>query len=149
MFRVGAYAFEVVDSFRYLGIPINGQGSVSTVLASIHQRAAVALAKLCEVVGALKWDTPWTRLVLFDVYVRSCLTFGAPVWAPQALRDHYPRPAPALEQLSVLHRRGLRLLTGIPVDIRVAVLHAATCRAPLSIPLGKAVWRYFARLDAG
>ncbi len=75
----------MVPVFRYLGIPLDQQARDVTMIQSIHARGAGALGKMCDVLGSLQWHTVWTRLVLFDVYVRSCLTFGAPVWAPRAL----------------------------------------------------------------
>jgi hypothetical protein len=85
-------------------------------------------------------------LVLFDVYVRSCLTFAAPVWAPLALVKAFPGEASGLSSLHVLHRRGLRAMMGAPHDVRNAVLYATACRAPLTLPLAKATWRYYQRL---
>ena len=94
----------------------------------------------------MHWDIVWTRLVLFDVYVRTCLLFGAPVWAPKPLVDMFPGESRDLQGLGVLHRRGLRQFMGAPADVRTAILHVASCRAPLALPLGKAVYRYYARL---
>jgi hypothetical protein len=84
--------------------------------------------------------------VLFDVYVRSCLTFAAPVWSPQALAGVFPRESQDLHCLHVLHRRGLRAMLGVARDVRNSVLHAVACRAPLTLPLAKATWRYFKRV---
>ena len=32
-----------------------------------------------------KWCVPWTKLVLFEVYVRSHMTFAAATWVPAYL----------------------------------------------------------------
>lgn len=88
----------------------------------------------------------WTRLVLLDVYVRSCLTFAAPVWAPKAILRTFPGEAHGLAPLYVLHRRGLRIMMGAPIDVRNGILYATSCRAPLTLQLAKAIWRYYHRL---
>lgn len=95
------------------------------------------------------WRVPWTRLVLFDVYVRSTLLFAAPVWAPGELAYTFPHETQGLRPLGLLYRRGLRLLANVPIDTRISVLHTVTCRPPLTLPMGKAVWRYYARLRGG
>ena len=47
------------------------------------------------------WNTPHTRLVLFDIYVRSVLQYGCPVWAPQLLLHPMGTEVPALRPLLV------------------------------------------------
>lgn len=89
-----------------------------------------------------------TRLTLLNVFVRSCLTFAAPVWAAKPLLASFPDGPRALHSLYVLYNRGLRLMMGAPLDTRVAILYASACMPPLTLPLAKSVWRYFARLDA-
>lgn len=109
-------------------------------------RAQIALSRLCDYIGTMGWQTPWTRLVLYDVYVRSVLLFAAPVWAPTELLGVFPDESPGLRPMGLLHRRGLRLLMGVPIDTRISVLHTVTCRPPLTLPMGKVVQRYFSRL---
>ncbi len=69
-------------------------GSTGRMVADISGRAHIALARLCEYVAMMGWSTPWTRLVLFDVYVRSTLTFAAPVWSPVGLGRDLPEEHP-------------------------------------------------------
>ena len=110
-------------------------------------RAAAAFSRLCGYLGVLGWSTPHTRLVLFDVYVRSTMLFAAPVWAPLAVGTTFPGESAALEALHVLYRRGLRLMVGAPCDTRTSVLYTITARPPLGLPLGKAMVRYYSRLE--
>jgi hypothetical protein len=57
---------------------------------------------------------PWTRLVLYDVYVRTLLTYGAPVWTPHYLDGVAdPQSRTPLGQLAVRYRQGLRALLGL------------------------------------
>ena len=93
------------------------------------------------------WTVPWTRLVLFGVYVRTHLTFGAATWCPAYLhpgaiaQGHTP-----LCQLAVEHRRALRTLTQSPADIRSSILFIATLQWPLEVALAKVTYRYYHRV---
>ena len=89
----------------------------------------------------------WTRLVLFDVMVRTHLTFAAATWAPAYLRlgEMAPRGTP-LGALSALHRRGLRVLAGVDIQVRVEVMLVVLVHWPLELLLAKAVWRYYCRV---
>jgi hypothetical protein len=70
-----------------------------------------SLARLCEFLGVQQWSTPWTRLVLYDVYVRTQMTFAAPVCDPAYLsRGLGLSGRGPLQDLAVQYRRGLRLL---------------------------------------
>ena len=60
----------------------------STICASFAEQACRSFGALCEFVGSQGWTTPWTRLVLHDVYVRTHMTFAAATWAPHYLRSH-------------------------------------------------------------
>lgn len=145
-FHVAGFCFDVVPAFRYLGVTLDAGGSPARMVQDVATRASAALYRLCEYVGTLGWRTPWTRLVLYDVYVRTVLLFAAPVWAPGGLQSSFPEEPPLLRPLGVLYRRGLRLLVDVPIDTRTSVLYTVTCRPPLSLPMGKAVWRYYLRL---
>jgi hypothetical protein len=89
----------------------------------------------------------WTRLVLYDVMVRTHLTFAAPTWAPTYLKvgEVAPRGTP-LGALAGLHRQGLRVLAGVGHQVRTEVLFVALVRWPLELLLAKAVWRYYRRV---
>lgn len=142
-FAVPGFSFEVVPSFCYLGVSLDSVASTHRMRQDVMTRATIALHRLFEYVGAVGWRVPWTRLVLFDVYVRSVLLFAAPVWAPDVLGVGFPGEAPALKPLGVLYRRGLRLMADVPVDTRTSLLYVITCRHPITLPMGKAVWRYY------
>ncbi len=47
------------------------------------------------------WRIPHTRLVLLNVYVRSVLQYGAPVWASAALDVSFTRESPVLRPMLV------------------------------------------------
>jgi hypothetical protein len=130
--------YECVGEFRYLGVQVDRQGRPATVAASLLTAARGSLAALCTHVGVQGWRTVWTRLVLFDVMVRTHLTFAAATWAPAYLRlgEMAPRGTP-LGALSALHRRGLRVLAGVDIQVRVEVMLVALVRWPLELLLAR------------
>ncbi len=101
---VGGYSFGVEREFRYLGVLLDEHASIHRMMSDIIRRAHIAYARLCEYVGTMGWTSPWTRLVIYDVFVRSTMTFAAPVWAPPGLRRSLPYEDPALRGLYVLYR---------------------------------------------
>ena len=79
--------------------------------------------------------------------VRSHLLFGAPVWAPKHLLDHAGAADHHLTSLEVFHRRCIRTLLALPLDIRTAILYISANKHPLYIHIAKAAWRYFRRVQ--
>lgn len=95
-FTVGSFSFEVVTQFCYLGIMLDSVASTHRMRQGVLTKAMGALHRLYEYVGTMGWRTPWTRLVLYDVYVRSTLLFAAPVWAPGELGTSFIAESPGL-----------------------------------------------------
>lgn len=141
--------FERVTSFRYLGVEVDARGNPATISQHLLSRARGSLAALCDYVGSQRWTIPWTRLVLYDVYIRTHLTFAAAVWTPQYLRlgvlalDDGP-----LGRLTAQYRRGLRLLLRTDSTIRSTILYIVACRWPIEVLLAKASWRYYHRVNS-
>jgi hypothetical protein len=99
------------------------------MLSHILTKAKSALGSLCEFVGSQRWTIPWTRLVVYDVFVRTLMTYGAPFWAPQYLQGAFePCTRTPLVQLALTYRQGLRTLLHIPRDIQVEILYILTLR---------------------
>lgn len=63
--------FDRVPTFTYLGAVIDEDGTPGSIVLHIVQRARSSFGALCEFVGTQRWTVPWTRLVLYDVYVRT------------------------------------------------------------------------------
>ena len=85
--------------------------------------------------------------MLFDVYIRTHLTFSAAAWAPKYLQPGaLSTQAGPVREMAVWYRRSLRLLSGADPTVRTEVLCTALVRWPLEVPLAKAVQRYYARL---
>ena len=126
---------------------IDASASLATMKGAIICKAKGALGVLCEFVGTQQWNVPWTRLVLYDVYVRTLMTYGAAVWTPGYLEgfDEAHTRSP-LGQLAVVYRQGIRVLPALSVDIRMELVYILTLRWPLAVALSKATWRYYRRV---
>ena len=85
---MGRYRFKVVRSFKYLGISFDQQASAKHMIEHTIVKARKVFYWLLRFLASNAWNTPHTRLVLFNVYVRTILQFGAPVWAPSLLDFH-------------------------------------------------------------
>ena len=84
--------------------------------------------------------------MLFDVYVRTHMTFAASIWVPEFLRVGAPTPAGSpLGCMTAYYRWGLRTLLGLHYTVRTTVIYVVTVRWPLEVVLTKAIWRYFRR----
>lgn len=137
-------SYRVVPEFRYLGVYIDRAGRPSTVAAHQLQAAKGSFARLCTYLGTQGWTLIWTRLVLYEVYVRTHLTFGAPTWAAAYLRrGEISSDRGPLGLLSITYRQGLRTMTGLDGYTRGAVLYIVTLRWPVEVALAKAVYRYY------
>jgi hypothetical protein len=69
-----------VEEFKYLGVVINKEGSSNHMVKGLRQKAIGALTKLMAFIRRNGWQQPSTRMLLLDVYVRSIMSFAAPVW---------------------------------------------------------------------
>ena len=136
--------YEVVSTFRYLGVMLDSTGGTAPILGHIATSAARGFGGLCDFLGVHGWSTVWTRLVLYDVYVRTHLTFACATWAPYYLEmGHLESRDSQFGKLANQYRRGLRILTGMRPEVRVEVLHVAVLRWPLEVAVAKATWRYY------
>ena len=146
--HLDTWTFDRVDSFTYLGVELDQTGSPGHIISALATRATRAFGGLCDFVGAHRWSTPWTRLLLLDVYVRTLLTYGAAVWTPGLLGPMGDSPPTSpIGPLATIYRQCIRTLLRIPRDTRMEVIYILTLRWPLEVALGKATWRYFQRVQ--
>ena len=66
------------------------------------------------------------RMVLAEVYVRSVMQFGAPVWAVRLVEGSVMLEGAALRPLCVLHRRMLRLMLHVDKHIPNVLLYVVS-----------------------
>ena len=123
------------------------RGSHGSIVSALATRATRAFGGLCDFVGTHRWSTPWTLLLLLDVYVRTLLTYGAAVWTPGLLGPMGDSPPTSpIGPLATIYRQCIRTLLRIPRDIRMDIIYILTLRWPLEVSLGKASWRYYQHL---
>lgn len=106
-FLAGNFSFEVVPTFKHLGVDLDASASTACMVQATMTRAAAAFTRLCGYLGVLGWSTPHTRLVLYNVYVRLTMLFVAAVWALLSVGTTYPGESLGLKALYVLYCTGL------------------------------------------
>ncbi len=74
-----------------------------------------------------------TRLILFDCYVRSVLTFGCNVWGSSLIADNLPIQADKEGKFGVFHRRCLRQITGLDMHVRNEMVYLLSAAVPLRV----------------
>ena len=88
-----------------------------------------------------------TRLLLFDVYVRTSLLYGGPVWGMAYLPSSGDLGRDCMGRMGVFYRRCLRSLLGVSRSTRNEVLYVLSGRGPLQLYLAKAVFRFVVHAD--
>ncbi len=141
------YKFEVVSDFKYLGLHFDQEASTKHMITFIVDKARRVFFWLLRFVTTQKWNVPHTRLVLLNVYVRTLLQYGAPVWAPEHLDTSLTSEHHLLRSLFVQQRRCIRALLGVDSRLHNALLYAVSNQIPLQATLLKMVWRYYQRVD--
>lgn len=92
------------------------------------------------------WKVYNTKLVLFDVYVRSILQFGAAVWAPPFLLKGPFEGTSKLQCMLVWHRTCLRSMLGLNTRTHNVLTHILAARVPMFVTLVKLCRRYYERV---
>ena len=82
------------------------------------------------------------RLLLFDVYVRTSLLYGGPVWGMAYLPALGDLAWDCMGHMGVFYRRCLRSLLGLSRNTCNEVLYVLSGRGPLQLYLAKAVFRF-------
>ncbi len=71
--KFGKFYFKIVKAFKYLGLHFDYIASSKYMIREILVRASKSFFWLVKFVNAQAWNTPYTRLVLLNVYVRTLL----------------------------------------------------------------------------
>jgi hypothetical protein len=117
------------------------------MLTTMLDKARRVYYWMLKFVTTQRWNTPHTRMVLLNVYVRTILQFGAPVWAPQYLHLSLASEHTVLKPVFVAQRRYIRSLLRMDARLHNVLLYAVSNQIPLQTTLMKLVWRYYKRLD--
>lgn len=84
--KFGKFSFEIVSTFKYLGTVFDGNASEKTMVQGNIAKGRKAFGWLHGFVKQNGWTHPHMRMVLLDVYVRSVLAFGCPIWGPKLVK---------------------------------------------------------------
>ena len=82
------------------------------------------------------------RLLLFDVYVRTSLLYGGPVWGMAYLPALGDLVRDCMGRMGVFYCRCLRSLLGLARNTRNKVLYVLSGRGLLQLYLAKVVFRF-------
>ena len=74
-----------MSSYKYLGLELDGTASMLATMSARLVTGQKGWGKLLGIVTSLGWRDRATRLLLFEVYVRSTLLYGGAVWGPTFL----------------------------------------------------------------
>ena len=88
-------------------------------------------------VTSLGWRDRATRLLLFDTYTRSVLTYGGVVWGPALLPADGDMSVDWTAELGVFYRQCLYIMMGFGRDVRNDVLYILSGHPLLALHLGK------------
>ena len=79
---------EQVSSFKYLGIEVSKDGTVSSTMNDLYRSGLKAYFKLMRSLKPL--PKPYTLLNLFDHLNKPILLYGCEIWAPLDLKYRNP-----------------------------------------------------------
>ena len=145
-FEYNRQVLERVRNFCYLGLEFDQYVSCRTMTLGVARRAKAAMAALRTFLRQHGWRQGATRLVLFDVYVRSVLLYGCVVWGVDISPTAAQRAPASIRQLEVMYQSGLRQLLGVHRDVRIDVLLILAVRPPVGVIIRKQVFRYYRAL---
>ena len=80
------------------------------------------------------------RLLLFDIFVRTSLLYGGPVWGMAYFPASGDLARDCMGCMGVFYRRCLRSLLGFSRNTHNQVLYVLSGRRPLQLYLAKAVF---------
>ena len=78
----------VVQLFKYLGLEFDGTRSTRSMIRHRLLEARKAWGRLMGKLISRGWQDRATRLVLYDVFVRSVLLYGCTVWGTTFVREN-------------------------------------------------------------
>lgn len=124
-FAINGQTVEKVDSFRYLGIVFNYNGSFQKAIKHNVGKASNALYKLLNLTAKLDLKVQ-TTLNLFDKTIVPILLYGCEVWGYENL-----------DQIEIFHRKFLRRILGISKNAPNCMTYGELGRYKLD----KQVWK--------
>ena len=117
------------------------------MVGRVTAKAKKCMMWLLNFVRQNKWNHPHMRCVLSDVFVRSVMQFGAPVWAIAYMDRKVGDEHRVVQPLYTLHRQLLRALLGVDKRIPNYCLYVISGRTPVHVVLQKLCLRYYERVS--
>ncbi len=85
--------------------------------------------------------------MLFEVFTKTVLLFGSPVWGPSLLSHTHPLTEDRLGPVGTFYRSCLRQLLTIPRGVRNEMVYLLAAQPPLQVTLTKNIHRYVSGLQ--
>lgn len=137
VFTINDVELEKVDSFKYLGIVFNHNGSFLKCKKHVFengQRAMWCLLKKCRKLSL----PPSIQLKLFDQTVLPVLTYGCEVWGFERL-----------DLIEKLHLRFCKLILQVNKSTPSCMIYGELGRYPVSVTVKTRVISYWCKLLSG
>ena len=130
-----------MSEFRYLGLLFSGSPHLRGMAEARLVAVRKAWGRLMGFLVSRGWRDRATRLLLFEVFVRSCLLYGAGVWGVALLPASGSLREDMTGQFGVFYRRCLRALLGVHGHLRSEIVYVLSARLPLQLYVAKVVVR--------
>ena len=122
---------ERVDVFKYLELVLQGVTNLSSMCDVRLKAAKHAWAKLMGIMIQHGWHDRATRIMLFEVYVKSFLMYGAAVWGRELLPHNGSISSNATGKFGIFHRSCLRSILGVKGHLQNEIVYILTGQYPL------------------
>ena len=136
-FKYGDQVIETVDSYKYLGVIFNYNGSFNLALDSLRSQASRAMFSLISKARRLSLPID-IQLQLFDSTVLPILLYGCEIWG-------YTN----VSLLESLHLKFLKMILGVHIKTCNSMVYGELGRFPLNITIKQRVVGFWARILSG
>ena len=157
IFMYGDTQVAHTDSYTYLGIVFQRNGSFNLAAANLKSKAIKASFKMFSLLSTSNNINITLLLKLFDVLIKPIATYGCEVWAATFLtnifrdknsNDYFKQ----LDKISfeMVHNRFCKRILGVYSSTSNVFSRAEVGRLPLSIFVSKLIakyWLYIIKLD--
>ena len=136
-FKYGNQTIETVDSYKYLGVILNYNGSFRLALDNLRSQASRAMFSLISKTRRLGLSIE-TQLDLFDKTILPIMLYGCEIWG---FTD--------VSILEKLHLKYLKMILGVHTKTCNSMVYGELGRLPLDIVIKKRAIGFWARILVG
>ncbi len=137
IFLYKGQALEIVDSYKYLGLTLNNNGSFKTAISNLKSQASRAMYSLLAKCRKLQLPLD-LQLHLFDCTVVPILLYGCEIWGMENF-----------EELEKTHRKFLKHILRVHGRTTNNMVYGELRRYPLDVQIKKRMIGFWARLITG